>query len=135
MDLDVLFVGTAASAPSAQRGLPAVLVRRGGDRLLFDCGEGTQRQLVRSTGLVELEEIFITHFHADHVLGLPGMLKTFALRQRERGLTVYGPAGLRGLFKALQPLVGRVGFPLELRELEPNDELQRDGYRIAAYAT
>src|SRR5215211_8605810 len=135
MDLDVLFVGTAGSAPSARRGLPATLVRRGGDRLLFDCGEGTQRQLVRSTGLVELEEIFITHFHADHVLGLPGMLKTFALRQRERPLTVYGPRGLRGLFDALQPIVGRLTFPVELVELAPNDELERDGYRIAAYAT
>src|SRR5258705_5816192 len=135
MDLDVLFIGTAGSAPTARRALPATLVRRGGDRLLFDCGEGTQRQLVRSTGLVELEEIFITHFHADHVLGLPGMLKTFALRQRERPLTVYGPSGLRRLFKALHPLVGRVTFPLELRELEPNEELRRDGYRIAAYAT
>jgi ribonuclease Z len=135
MDLDVLFVGTAGSAPSARRGLPATLVRRGGDRLLFDCGEGTQRQLVRSTGLVELEEIFITHFHADHVLGLPGMLKTFALRQRERPLTVYGPRGLRALFRTLQPIVGRVTFDVELVELEPNDELDRDGYRIAAYAT
>jgi len=135
MDLDVLFVGTAGSAPSARRGLPATLVRRGGDRLLFDCGEGTQRQLVRSTGLVELEEVFITHFHADHVLGLPGMLKTFALRQRERPLKVYGPTGLRALFGALKPIVGRVTFPVELYELEPNDELERDGYRIAAYAT
>jgi ribonuclease Z len=135
MDLDVLFVGTAASAPSSQRGLPAILVRRGGDRLLFDCGEGTQRQLLRSTGLVELEDIFLTHFHADHVLGLPGMLKTFSLRQRERPLTVYGPAGLRSLFAALRPIVGRVAFPLDLVELEPNDELERDGYRIAAYAT
>jgi ribonuclease Z len=135
MDLDLLFVGTAGSAPSARRGLPATLVRRGGDRLLFDCGEGTQRQLVRSTGLIELEEIFITHFHADHVLGLPGMLKTFALRQRERSLTVYGPAGLRGLFNALRPIDCRVGFPVDLQELEPNDELERDGYRIAAYAT
>jgi ribonuclease Z len=135
MDLDVLFVGTAGSAPSARRGLPATLVRRGGDRLLFDCGEGTQRQLVRSIGLVELEDVFITHFHADHVLGLPGMLKTFGLRQRERPLTVYGPAGLRSLFAALRPIVGRVSFPLELRELEPNEEIERDGYRIAAYET
>ena len=100
MDLDVLFVGTAGSAPTARRGLPATLVRRGGDRLLFDCGEGTQRQLVRSIGLVELEEVFLTHFHADHVLGLPGMLKTFGLRQRERPLTVYGPRGLRALVRA-----------------------------------
>ena len=101
MDLDVLFLGTAGSAPTAQRGLPATLVRRGGDRLLFDCGEGTQRQLVRSIGLIELEEVFLTHFHADHVLGLPGMLKTFSLRERERPLTVYGPPGLARLFKVL----------------------------------
>src|SRR5204862_2415393 len=91
MDLDVVFLGTAGSAPSARRALPATLVRRGGDRLLFDCGEGTQRQLLKSIGLVELEEVFITHFHADHWLGLPGMLKTFSLRGRERPLTVYGP--------------------------------------------
>jgi ribonuclease Z len=135
MDLDVLFVGTAGSAPSARRGLPATLVRRGGDRLLFDCGEGTQRQLVRSIGLVELEDVFITHFHADHVLGLPGMLKTFGLRQRERPLRVYGPAGLRALFGTLRPIIGRVGFPVELYELEPNEEIERDGYRIAAYET
>jgi ribonuclease Z len=133
MDLDVLFVGTAGSAPSARRGLPATLVRRGGDRLLFDCGEGTQRQLVRSIGLVELEQVFLTHFHADHVLGLPGMLKTFALRQRERPLTVYGPPGLSVLFKTLAPIIGRLTFDVALVELEPNDELDRDGYRIAAY--
>jgi len=135
MDLDVLFIGTAGSAPSARRGLPATLVRRGGDRLLFDCGEGTQRQLLRSIGLVELEEIFITHFHADHVLGLPGMLKTFALRQRERPLTVYGPRRLPALFRTLAPIIGKLSFELSLVELDPNDELDRDGYRIAAYAT
>jgi ribonuclease Z len=135
MDLDVLFVGTAGSAPSARRGLPATLVRRGGDRLLFDCGEGTQRQLVRSIGLVELEEVFLTHYHADHVLGLPGMLKTFALRQRELPLTVYGPRGLRALFRTLSPIIGRLPFEVGLVELAPNDELERDGYRIAAYET
>ena len=70
-------------------------MRRGGDRILFDCGEGTQRQLVRSVGLTELTEIFLTHFHADHWLGLPGMLKTFDLRGRERPLPIHGPRGLR----------------------------------------
>jgi ribonuclease Z len=133
MDLDVLFLGTAGSSPSARRGLPATLVRRGGDRLLVDCGEGTQRQLMRSVGLVELEELLITHFHADHVLGLPGMLKTFTLRQRERELTVYGPRGLRRLFELLAPVVGRLTFSLQLVELGPNDELERDGFRIAAF--
>jgi ribonuclease Z len=134
VDLDVLFLGTAGSAPTARRGLPATLVRRSGDRLLFDCGEGTQRQLVRSVGLLELEEVFVTHYHADHVLGLPGMLKTFSLRQRERPLTVYGPVGLRRLFAGLAPLIGRTSFEVGLVELEPNAELERDGYRIASFA-
>jgi ribonuclease Z len=134
MDLDVLFIGTAGSAPSARRGLPATLVRRGGDRLLFDCGEGTQRQLLRSIGLLDLEEVFITHFHADHFLGLPGMLKTFSLRGRETPLSVYGPPGLRRLFDALDPVIGRTGFELRLVELEPGDELRRDEYVVAAFA-
>jgi ribonuclease Z len=134
MDLDVVFLGTAGSAPTAQRGLPATLIRRGGERLLFDCGEGTQRQLLRSIGLVDLEEVFLTHFHADHFLGLPGMIKTFGLRGRETPLTVYGPPGLRALFNgALRPLVGRTAFDLRLIELEPNEELERDGYRIATF--
>src|ERR687895_305183 len=125
MDLDVLFIGTAGSAPSARRGLPATLVRRGGDRLLFDCGEGTQRQLLRSIGLLDLEEVFITHFHADHFLGLPGMLKTFSLRGRETPLNVYGPPGLNALFAALAPVVGKTGFEIELAELRAGDTLDR----------
>jgi ribonuclease Z len=134
MDLDILFIGTAGSAPTARRSLPATIVRRGGDRLLFDCGEGTQRQLLRSIGLVELEEVFITHFHADHWLGLPGMLKTFSLRGRERGLTVYGPPGLKALFRAMNVVIGKTTYPLDLVELEPGQELQRDGYLIAPFA-
>src|SRR4051794_25488409 len=134
MDLDVLFIGTAGSAPSARRALPATRVRRGGDRLLFDCGEGTQRQLLRSIGLIELEEIFITHFHVDHWLGLPGMLKTFSLRGREHPLTIYGPPGLEALFKAMHVVIGKSSYPLELVELEPGAELRRDGYLIAPYA-
>ena len=134
MDLDVLFVGTAGSAPTARRGLPATLVRRGGDRLLFDCGEGTQRQLLRSVGLLELEEIFISHFHADHFLGLPGLLKTFSLRGREQPLTIYGPPRLGALFDAMRPVMGRTAFEVRIVELEPNQELSRDGYRVAAFA-
>src|SRR5436305_592054 len=134
MDLSVFFAGTAGSTPGARRGLPATLVRRGGDRLLFDCGEGTQRQLLRSTGLLDLEEIFLTHFHADHFLGVPGMLKTFGMRGRETPLTVYGPPGLRRLFDVLRPVVGNTAFPLDLVELETNQVLRRDGYSIATFA-
>ena len=132
-ELDVLFLGTAGSAPTAGRGLPATLIRRGGDRMLFDCGEGTQRQLLRSIGLIDLETVFITHFHADHFLGLPGMLKTFGLRGRETPLTVYGPPGLEALFRVLEPLVGRTSYELRLVELAANEEVRRDDYRIAAF--
>ena len=92
MELDVFFAGTAGSAPTPRRGLPALLVRRGGDRLLFDCGEGTQRQLIRTVGLPDVECVFLTHLHADHWLGLPGMLKSFELREREQPLDIYGPS-------------------------------------------
>src|ERR687884_226150 len=112
--------------PTAQRAPAALLVRRGGERLLFDCGEGTQRQLLRSSvGLVELREVFLTHFHADHVLGLPGMLKSFALRGRDLPLTVYGPPGLVDLFGALRRIFGKLTYRLELVQLRPGDTLDR----------
>ncbi len=121
--------------PTAKRALSATLVRRGGDRLLFDCAEGTQRQLLRSdTGLVELEEIFFTHFHADHYLGLPGMLKTYSLRGRELPLQVYGPSGLRELLSGLRRIVGRLSYALEPTELEAGAVLERAGYRIETFS-
>jgi ribonuclease Z len=134
MDLDVVFLGTSASAPTARRAPSSLLIRRGGERLLFDCGEGTQRQLLRSTvGLVDLPDIFITHYHADHYLGLPGMLKTFALRARDLPLTIYGPPGLKDLFEALRRVFGKLTYPLELVELRPGDALERNGYRLLVF--
>ena len=134
MDLDIVFLGTSASAPTSFRAPAALLVRRGGDKLLFDCAEGTQRQLMRSTlGLPDLEEIFLTHFHADHYLGLPGMLKTFSLRQRELPLTIYGPAGLRDLYKSLGRIVGKLSYPVQLEEVRPGEALERDNYRILVF--
>lgn len=134
MDLSIFFAGTGGSVPTARRGLPALLVRAGGDRLLFDCGEGTQRQLLGSVGLPELDAVFITHYHADHWLGLPGMLKTFDLRGREAPLTVHGPPGLRALFDAIRPAYGRVSYPLRLAELGRHDDVPFDGYLISPFA-
>ena len=136
MDLDLVFLGTSASMPTAQRAPAAFLLRRGGERLLFDCAEGTQRQLQRSSvGLPDLEQIFLTHLHADHFLGLPGMLKTFALRGRdEPGLTVYGPRGTKELFSRLRPFIGRLPYPLTAVELEPGETLERGEYRLATFA-
>jgi ribonuclease Z len=131
VELDIVFLGTSGSAPTARRAPSALLVRRGGERLLFDCGEGTQRQLLQSSvGLVDLREIFLTHFHLDHWLGLPGMLKTFALRDRQLALTVYGPPGLKDLFHELRRVIGRLSYPFELVEVRAGEVLERDGYRL-----
>jgi ribonuclease Z len=136
VDLSVLFLGTAGAAPSAHRGAPGHLVRRGGDRILVDCGEGTQRQLLRSgVGLVDVDDVLITHAHADHILGLPGILKTFALRAREAPLQLYGPAGFPELMAVLKPVIGRLTYRVEMRALAPGDAVERDGYRIHAFAT
>jgi ribonuclease Z len=133
MDLAVTFLGTGGSVPSARRSTASVLVSRGGERLLFDCGEGTQRQMQRSLGLVQVDEIYLTHFHADHVLGIPGLLKTYDLTDRQVPLKVYGPPGLSELFQVFSPLIGRLGFTLDLIELKPGEGVEHDGYEVCPF--
>src|SRR4029079_11263161 len=117
--------------PTAQRAPSALLLRRGGERLLFDCGEGTQRQMLRSSGgLVELRYVLASHVHADRYLGLPGMLKTFALRGRELPLTIYGPPGLNELFGALRRIFGKLPYPLELAALQPGHRAGSGAYTL-----
>ncbi|HVH00931.1 MAG TPA: ribonuclease Z [Miltoncostaeaceae bacterium] len=134
MDLQVSMVGTAASVPTAARGTAATLIARGGERWLIDCGEGTQRQLLRSgLGLVDIDLLLITHLHGDHYLGLPGMLKTFGLRGRERPLVVAGPRGLYRLLEVLRPVIGRTPFSVEVEELDERYAgvtATGEGYRI-----
>jgi ribonuclease Z len=130
MELSVFFAGTAGSVPSARRGLPALLVRHGGERILVDCGEGTQRQLIRSAGLVELTDVFITHMHLDHWLGLPGLLKSLDLRDRERPLALHGPPGLAEALTTMRKVIGRLGFALEVIELQPEDAVRRGTLEI-----
>src|SRR3954465_8979081 len=131
MDLDLVFFGTSGSMPTADRSPSALMIRRGGERLLFDCAEGTQRQMLRSSvGLVDLAEVFLTHYHADHYLGLPGMLKTFALRGREAPLTIYGPPGLRALFASLERVFGKLPYRLDLAEMTLGDGLDRGDHAI-----
>jgi ribonuclease Z len=133
MDLSLVFLGTGGSVPTARRATACLMVRRGGDRLLFDCCEGAQRQMHRSTGLVQLDEIYVTHYHADHYLGLPGLLRTYQLQDRERPLAIYGPEGLRDLFRSIGRIVGRPSYPLELVELEAGEAVRRDGYEVRSF--
>ncbi len=135
MDLSAIFLGTGGSVPSARRSTASVMLVRGGKRMMFDCGEGTQRQLQRSLGLTQVDEIYLTHFHADHILGLPGLLKTYDLTAREDPLTIYGPRGLHDLFKTLGRLIGRTDYDIDLVEVEPGDAVRHDGAEVRAFAT
>jgi ribonuclease Z len=133
MDMDVVFLGTGGSVPTARRSTACVLLRVGGDRLLFDCGEGSQRQMQRSTGLVQVDDIYVTHLHADHYLGIPGLLKTYDLNGRERPLRVIGPPGLFDLFKSLRRIFGRLSYEVDLIELEPGEAARHDGYEVRSF--
>ncbi len=133
MDLDVVFLGTGGSVPSARRNTASVLVRRGGDRLLFDCGEGTQRQMQRSLGLVQADAIFITHLHADHYLGLPGLIKTYELQERAEPLAIYGPPGLVELFGSIRRIIGRPRYAMSLNEINGGEAVEFDDYVVEPF--
>ena len=133
MDLDVIFLGTGGSVPSARRNTAALLVRRGGDRILFDCGEGTQRQMQRSVGLINVDAIFVTHLHADHYLGLPGLIKSYEMQDREERLTIYGPPGLRALLASISRIVGKPRYGLELVELNRAEAVDFGDYEVEPF--
>jgi ribonuclease Z len=133
VDLSVVFLGTGGSVPSARRATACVLIRAGGSRILVDAGEGAQRQMINSTGLVQVDDIYITHFHADHYLGLPGLLKTYDLMERQAPLRIVGPAGLHELFESLRRIFGRLRYKVELVELEPGEGIEHDGFEMSAF--
>lgn len=120
MSLRVIFLGTAGSVPTPKRSLPAILIQRKGEQIMFDCGEGTQRQMIKAkTGFHRKMKVFITHMHGDHVLGLPGLLQTMALLDRERKLEVYGPHGIKRFLEDIRETVQFVlTFPVEIYEIE-----------------
>lgn len=135
MSLRVIFLGTAGSVPTPKRSLPAIVIQRKGELLIFDCGEGIQRQMIQaSVGFHRRTKIFITHMHGDHVLGLPGLLQTMALLDRERKLKIYGPSGIEAFVRAIQQTVQfNLTFPLEIREVkDANIVCEENEYEIHA---
>jgi ribonuclease Z len=135
MSLRVVFLGTAGSVPTPRRGLPAIMVRRLGERILFDCGEGVQRQMMRAkVGFHRITKVFITHMHGDHVLGLPGFLQTMALLDRDRELEVYGPPGINRFMEAVKESVQFVlTFPVEVCEIMNGGVVcEEKGYAVEA---
>ncbi|MFP4622847.1 MAG: ribonuclease Z [Gemmatimonadota bacterium] len=132
----VVFLGTAASRPTVTRNVSAVLVQRLGETLLFDCGEGTQRQMMRYGTGFAVHDIFFTHMHADHLLGLPGLLRTMGLQGREEPMHLYCARGeTRIVSDAVHLGVERVGFEVRIHELKPGQPVERDGYDIVPFRT
>ncbi|MEW6593084.1 MAG: ribonuclease Z [Candidatus Hadarchaeota archaeon] len=135
--MKIIFLGTTGSIPTAERGLPAIAVQLEKELLLFDCGEGTQRQMaIARVSPQKLDSIFMTHMHGDHFLGLAGLVQTMSLLDRTRPLEVYCPAGEKErLERYLQIPRYTLTFEVQIRELKPGDELRRKGYRILACET
>jgi ribonuclease Z len=120
MSLRVIFLGTAGSVPTPKRSLPSILIQRKGEQIMFDCGEGVQRQMIKAkVGFHKKMKIFISHMHGDHVLGLPGLLQTMALLDRQKKLDVYGPPGIKRFLEGIRETVQFVlTFPIEIHEIQ-----------------
>jgi ribonuclease Z len=137
MSLHVTFLGTGGAVPSVRRNTSALLVRREGERLLFDCGEGTQRQMMRFGTGFDISHLFVTHMHGDHTLGIPGLLQTWDFNDREDGLAIHIPNGERRAMRNLLDGTGtNPGFPVRINEVGPGDAaLARDEYEVRAFET
>ncbi|MCC7195407.1 MAG: ribonuclease Z [Gemmatimonadaceae bacterium] len=134
MLLSVGFLGTSASRPTIERGLSSLAIVREGETMLVDCGEGTQRQMMRYGVSFALGDIFFTHFHADHFLGLPGLLRTLSLQDRTEVLRLWGPRGVLQMVKWAEGAgVERLTFPIEVHEVAPGEAIRRDGYSMIPF--
>jgi ribonuclease Z len=134
--LRLTFLGTSAAQPTIQRNLSGLAVRRERELFLVDCGEGTQRQMIRYGTGFDVDAIFFTHFHADHYLGAIGFLRTLSMLGRELPLDVYGPRLARRLLDVmLFTGAERMSFDVRIREVEPGEGVSRDGCRMVPFAT
>ena len=134
--LCVTFLGTSAARPTVERNVSALALVREGETLLFECGEGTQRQMMRYGVSFALSDVFFTHFHADHFLGVIGLIRTLGLQGREDPMRLYGPRGAKQvLAQAIALGIERAPFEVQVEELRPGDVLSRDGYEIRVFAT
>ena len=130
----VTFLGTAAARPTVRRNVSAIALQREGDSFLLDCGEGTQRQMMRYGTGFAVRDVFVTHLHADHFLGITGLLRTMALQGRTDPLRIFGPEASRGtLEQAVSLGVDRVPFPLTIDELRAGSRVEYDEYDVVAF--
>lgn len=134
MSLSIRLLGTSATRPTVERNVSSLAVHREGETLMFDCGEGTQRQMMRYGISFALEDIFFTHMHADHLLGVIGLIRTMALQGRTERLRLWGPRGSSRVLRRVEGLgFERATFPVEILEIEAGQRLQRKDYEIVGF--
>lgn len=135
MLLKITFLGTSGTTPSVERNPSSILIQLGKHRILFDCGEGTQRQMMLAKTGFKLDGVFITHLHTDHFLGVFGLLETLSLNEREEKLTIYSPDSkfLSGMFKAFG--YEHLSFPVEVIDLKDGDEADFGDFRVVSFQT
>lgn len=134
--LGVTFLGTGAAIPTLDRNVSALALQREGETLLFDCGEATQRQMMRYGVGFTLRDVFFTHYHSDHILGLTGLVRTLGLQDRTEPMTLHGPRGAKRILGGLLAVgVEKNRFPVEIVEVGPGDRLRRGDYDIVVFAT
>ena len=134
--LRLTFLGTSSSRPTVRRNVSGLAVHRSGELFLFDCGEGTQRQMMRFGVGFAVKQVFITHIHADHYLGLTGLLRTMTLQGRQESLVIWGPANSFHTLNAAVSLGGdRLSFAVDVRELPAGENVRFDGFQVESYAT
>jgi ribonuclease Z len=134
--LTVTLLGTSAAVPSVDRNVSALAVQREGETILFDCGEGTQRQMMRYGVSFAFQEIFFTHYHADHLLGVTGLLRTLGLQDRSAPVRLYGPRGAQRILTAAVELgIERNRFEVNIVEVAAGQTLGRGDYAIVVFET
>ena len=134
--LQVFFLGTSGALPTISRNLPSILIKWGSHDLLFDCGEGAQRQMMKARSGFSFESVFITHWHADHFLGVIGLIQTMSFSGREDPLTIYGPDSVHEMVSDIKQICrNRIKFQIESRRIRDGDTLKFDGYSICAIST
>ncbi len=134
--LRLTFLGTSAAQPTEARILSGLAVRHAGELFLFDCGEGTQRQMIRFGTVFDVAAIFFTHFHADHYLGAIGFLRTLSMLGRQDPITLYGPKPARRLLETmLFTGADKFSFEVKIEEVLPGATFRREGCEFAAFAT